>query len=56
MSLDTVYMEGDETKEDHLEFKTDAAGVELRYKILIKDMVIVHMLYNTGSSIEEIPF
>lgn len=39
-----------------MEFSVDASGMDLRYKILIKDMVIVHILYNTGKSIEEIPF
>ena len=48
VSLDTVYMEDGQTKDDHLEFKTDVTGMPLRYKILIKDMAIYKILYNTG--------
>lgn len=35
VSVDSVYMEEGETILDHMEFKTDAAGVELKYKILV---------------------
>ena len=49
-------MEEGETKDDHLEFKTDVTGMPLRYKILVKDLVIHKILYNTGASIEEVPF
>ena len=55
-SLDVVYLNRGETREDHIEFKTDEMGVVLRYKILVKDLAIFEVLYNTGSSIEVIPF
>ena len=55
-SLDVVYLNRGETREDHKEFKTDEMGVVLRYKILVKDLAIFEVLYNTGSSIEVIPF
>ena len=35
VSIDAVYMESGETLNDHMEFKVDASGVPLRYKILI---------------------
>lgn len=31
-------------------------GVELRYKILVRDLAIFEVLYNTGNSIEVVPF
>ena len=31
-------------------------GIVLRYKILVKDLAIFEVLYNTGNSIEVIPF
>jgi len=31
-------------------------GVMLRYKILVKNLTIFEILYNTGSSVEVIPF
>ena len=31
-------------------------GIILRYKILVKDLAIFEVLYNTGNSIEVIPF
>ena len=49
-------MKAHETKEDHKEFKIDHTGMPLRYKILVKNLVIREILYNTGSSIESIPF
>jgi len=55
-SLDVVYLKKGETKQDHLEFKVDEMGVMLRYKILVKNLTIFDILYNTGSSIESVPF
>jgi len=45
-----------ETIEDYKEFQTDSAGQVLRYKILIQNNQILTVLYNSGASIEEIPF
>ena len=43
--------------EDHMEFRIDASGVPLRYKILIKDMNVAVILYNPeDGNIQEVPF
>ena len=55
-TLDVVYLNRGETRENHMEFKTDEMGLVLRYRILVKDLAIHEVLYNTGSSIESIPF
>ena len=55
-SLDVVYLKKGETKENHMEFKEDEMGVMLRYKILVKNLTISEILYNTGSSVEVIPY
>lgn len=39
-----------------MEFKEDEMGVMLRYKVLVKNLAIFEILYNTGSSVEVIPF
>lgn len=52
----TEYLAADETPQDYMKFDTDSAGQVLRYKILIKDHQILTVLYNSGASIEEIPF
>ena len=39
-----------------MEFTTDEMGILLRYKILVKNLTIHEILYNTGSSIEVVPF
>ena len=54
--VDVVYMHKGETVENHREFAYDVSGRMLRYKILIKDMKVAHLLYNEGHSVEEIPF
>ena len=38
--------------EAHEKFELDATGRPLRYKILIYDMRVLAVLYNTGESIE----
>lgn len=37
-------------------FEKDAAGVVMRYKILIHDQKVKAVLYNTGNSIERVNF
>ena len=37
-------------------FKEDLHGRVLRYKILVRDLAIRQILYNTGKSVEKIPF
>ena len=41
--------------EDHMEFRIDPSGMPLRYKILIKDMAVNLILYNTEGNIQEVP-
>ena len=36
-TIEAVYLEGGQTKHDHIEFGTDAAGRPLKYKILVRD-------------------
>lgn len=55
-SLDVVYLKTGETRENHKEFSTDEMGVVLRYRILVKNLTIHEILYNTGSSVEVVPF
>ena len=55
-SLEVVYLKKGETRENHKEFGVDEVGTTLRYKILIKNLAVHEILYNTGSSIETIPF
>ena len=55
-SLDVVYLKQGETRDDHMEFKEDEMGVMLRYKILVRNYAIFEILYNTGSSVETVPF
>ena len=52
----TEYLSEEESIQDFMEFDTDSAGQILRYKILIQDHRILTVLYNSGASIEEIPF
>ena len=40
----------------YLKFEKDVAGRVLRYKVCVFDMKIHSVLYNTGSSIESVPF
>ena len=44
-------------KEDYtnIKFDKDAAGVVMRYKILVHEMKVKAVLYNTGNSIELVP-
>lgn len=47
-------MHDNDQVDDFKEFKTDAAGKKLRYKILIKDCAIKHVLYNQGRGGQDI--
>jgi len=55
-SLEVVYLKRGETRQNHLVFKVDEMGVQRRYKLLVKNLTIFEILYNTGSSIEVVPF
>lgn len=52
----TEYLAEGESIQDYMNFDTDSAGQVLRYKILIQNRRILTVLYNSGASIEEIPF
>jgi hypothetical protein len=52
----TEYLNIDESVQDYMKFDTDSAGQELRFKILIQNHQILTVLYNSGASIDEIPF
>ena len=56
ISIDSVYMDEGQTKNDHMEFANDVHGFPLRYKVLINNMAVNTILYNNGQCIEEIPF
>ena len=50
-------MQEGKTKDDYMNFKADVTNMPLRYKIIVnRNLVIAHVLYNTGKCIEEIPF
>ena len=55
-SIDTVYLKKGETRENHMEFGVDEMGTVLRYKLLVKNLAVHEILYNTGSSVEVVPF
>ena len=55
-SIDVVYLKKGETRDQHTEFCVDEMGTILRYRILVKNLTIFEILYNTGSSVETIPF
>mmetsp|Transcript_21412 Transcript_21412/g.25124 ORF Transcript_21412/g.25124 Transcript_21412/m.25124 type:complete len:214 (-) Transcript_21412:806-1447(-) len=55
-SIDVVYLKKGETRDQHMEFGTDEMGTILRYKILVKNLAVHEILYNTGSSVEVVPF
>ena len=50
-TVDAVYLEPGQRKEDHYEFGNDATGRPLRYKILVKDMNVHMVLYNDDSQV-----
>jgi hypothetical protein len=52
----TEYLTIGESVQDYMKFDTDSAGQELRFKILIQNHQILTVLYNSGASIDEIPF
>ena len=55
-SIDVIYLKKGETRDNHSEFGVDEMGTILRYKILVKNLAVHEILYNTGSSIEVVPF
>lgn len=48
VTVDVSYMAEGQTIKDFYEFGNDATGRPLRYKVLVSDMKIKHVLYNTG--------
>ena len=54
-TIEVVYMKKHETRDNHMEFGTDATGRPLRYKILVDKLAVKEILFNTGSSIESVP-
>mmetsp|Transcript_10574 Transcript_10574/g.9322 ORF Transcript_10574/g.9322 Transcript_10574/m.9322 type:complete len:272 (+) Transcript_10574:950-1765(+) len=52
----TEYLDEGESIQEFMKFDTDSAGQVLRYKVLIQNHKILTVLYNSGASIEEIPF
>ena len=55
-SVEPIYLEDGETMADHMEFKKDASGMMLNYKILVKDNSIDSILHNNDGQINEVPF
>ena len=59
VSLESTKKEAEdfeEELEDYTDFKKDIHGRPLRYKVLVRDLAIKQILYNTGNSVEKIPF
>ena len=55
-TIEAVYLEGGQTKHDHIEFGTDATGRPLKYKILVRDKHVAMILYNDNNQVQEVPF
>lgn len=57
VTVDVRYMGDGEKVALYHDFDKDAAGLMMRYKILVRDQKIYSVLYNQGSGIiTEIPF
>lgn len=57
VTVDVTYMQDEEGVHNYNQkFEVDVTGQTLRYKILVKDMKVHTILYNTGQKIEEVPF
>ena len=59
VTLDVAYMHSDELITDFMEFKTDASGKALKYKIIVNDCQVLTVLYNdeaAAKQVQEIPF
>ena len=59
VTLDVAYMHSDELITDFMEFKTDASGKPLKYKIIVNDCQVLTVLYNdeaVSKQVQEIPF
>lgn len=56
VSIDVVTLDSDESIIEHMVFGKDAMGNPLRYKIIIKNDNVSHVLYNTGTKAELILF
>lgn len=57
VTCEVEYMVEGQSLKDFEDFKTDAAGRVLRFKIIVKEQRVFKMLYNQGNGIiEEIPF
>lgn len=46
VTLDVAYMHDEEKLSDFMEFKVDAAGKPLKYKIIVKECHVHAVLYN----------
>lgn len=62
VSIETVHMKvvrkseqekpiDDKAYEPYMEFKNDMMGKPLKYKIMVRDLVVQKILYNTGNSV-----
>lgn len=57
VTIDVAYMQDGEEIKDYEIFKADITGQILRYKVLVRNMSIFTILYNSGSGgVEEVPF
>lgn len=56
VTVDVSYMSEGQTIKDFEVFGSDATGRPLRYKVLVSDLQIKHVLYNTGETVEDVPF
>lgn len=56
ISIDVVYMLPNQSWQEYKDFDTDAKGMPLRYKILVKNGHVDSVLYNSGSQVERLEF
>jgi len=54
--IEAVYILPEQSSEDYQEWKLDARGLELRYKVIVKNGQVQDILYNTGNSTEKLHF
>ena len=53
VTIDVSYMHENESIKDFMQFKTDATGRPLKYKIIVKDCRVHTVLYNNDSVTEK---
>ncbi len=56
VGFEVITISQNEEIKEHMQFKKDAMGVTLRYRVVVQDMRVIRVIYNLGSSYEELKF